>query len=269
MTELKFAVMALGRVSEEFQTRLLVYDGKVKACRARNEVWEALLFSAARFFQLLRGVKYKLINMESLKEKKKRRADYLVLKPHYENALGLRAIVVDQLQPGTRCVGCQTDLGGRDAQLPLTLTGSWRVTDTPFLLRLVDTDSTKLVVTCGRKASCNSIGERLLQGNLNAEREALMRFLPDCKICHGCSRFSLETHRCSRCRRARYCSQDCLDRTWGEHKVRCRPFCRPGTSDLYGNKRLKGEERESHAADCLRLLGYLDPSLAAANDGGF
>ena len=70
MTELKFAVMALGRVSEEFQTRLLVYDGKVKACRARNEVWEALLFSAARFFQLLRGVKYKLIDM---KKKKKRR----------------------------------------------------------------------------------------------------------------------------------------------------------------------------------------------------
>ena len=69
MTELKFAAMALCRVSEEFQTRLLVYDGKVKACRARNEVWEALLFSAARFFQLLRGVKYKLIDMK----KKKRR----------------------------------------------------------------------------------------------------------------------------------------------------------------------------------------------------
>ena len=50
MTELKFTVMALGQVSEEFQTRLLVYDGKVKACRARNEVWEALLSFVALFF---------------------------------------------------------------------------------------------------------------------------------------------------------------------------------------------------------------------------
>ena len=84
-----------------------------------------------------------------------------------------------------------------------------------------------------------------------------MDFLIETRVCYGCSRHSMRTHRCSRCRKARYCSQDCLNRDWEEHQVRCREFTRPGTRDLYQSKRLEGEDLRSYTWECgKRVFSY-------------
>ena len=85
-----------------------------------------------------------------------------------------------------------------------------------------------------------------------------MDILADSKVCHGCSRHSMRTHRCSRCREARYCSQDCLNQDWEEHRVRCRDFTRPGIKELYATKKLEGEAFKVYEYHCLDYLCSYD-----------
>jgi hypothetical protein len=45
----------------------------------------------------------------------------------------------------------------------------------------------------------------------------------DSSLCRrsGCS--NVGTHRCSRCREAKYCSRECQKSAWGQHKQNCNP----------------------------------------------
>ena len=90
---------------------------------------------------------------------------------------------------------------------------------------------TKSIITCGGY-SCNKDAEGIYNLSLLLEASSLYKFLGDSQICHGCSQYSLKTHRCSRCRLTRYCSQDCFNITWRDHKVRCEPYIRPGMEEL-------------------------------------
>ena len=91
-----------------------------------------------------------------------------------------------------------------------------------------------------------------------------MDILADSKVCHGCSRHSMRTHRCSRCREARYCSQDCHNQDWKEHRVRCRDFTRPGIEELYITKKVEGEARKIYAENCFKILCGYNPSLVTS-----
>ena len=249
-------------------------DSKIRDKAVQNEVWETLIFQLAKFFQILRMVKYKFINIMSIKKKKP--AQYRALKPFYESGLKMFESSTAgslnsqssriSLPPGTLCVGCKGDLGGKEAQLFLNLAKDSkmiRVPSTPCVLDMSDT--AKNIVVCGKHEACSSRAKALYQQLLQDEMKALMDVLPDTKICHGCSRYSLKTHRVSRCREARYCSQDWLNQDWKEHKIRCREFTRPGIKELYDTKKLEGEARMIHTEDCLKRICFYDPFLASAN----
>ena len=137
------------------------------------------------------------------------------------------------------------------------------VPGTPCVLDMSDT--AKNIVVCGHHEACNVTAEALYEQILRQETEALLAVLPDTKVCQGCSRHSLGTHRCSRCRAARYCSQDCLNQNWGEHRIRCRDFTRPGCEELYVTKKLDEKARKIQAKDCLQQLRYYDPLLGSAS----
>ena len=243
LTELKFAVLALRQLSFDLYSccdnynPFENYDKKIKASGSPNVLWEALLFNLAKFCKRLRMIKYKFINIESLK--KKRPADYQALEPFYRNGQRLLKNVEVRLDkdggydsrrsrailpPNTLCVGCNLDLGGFSAQLllgsscPLENFQVVRVADTPCVLEMMNTQ--RPIVTCGKDAKCSTIAKQLYLEFLAGEMSPLMKILPDCRICTSCSRYSLKTHKCSRCRKARYCSQDCLNQDWKYHQVR-------------------------------------------------
>ena len=252
-------------------------DRKIRDKFVQNEVWEALIFQWARFCQSLRMVKYKLINMKSIK--KKRPTQYKALKPFYESGLKMLESSVGRLDgqtsrvslpPGTDCVGCGADLGEKEAQLAAYFHDKKReehkmisVPGTPCVLDMSDT--AKNIVVCGHHEACNVTAKALYEQILRQETEALLAVLPDTKVCQGCSRHSLGTHRCSRCRAARYCSQDCLNQSWGEHRIRCRDFTRPGCEELYVTKKLDEKARKIQAKECLQQLRYYDPLLGSAS----
>ena len=286
VTELKFAVLAFGQLSFDLSRPwadpIESFDCTVRT-RSDSEtllVWETFLFHLSKLYKRLRMVKYKFINMESLKEKKPRKC--LALEPFYNNGQRLLAAVsVSRSQAGdwylgknratlparTACVGCQTDLGGRAAQLLLSQPRSevWaenfsllRVAATPCVLEM--SNLPRPIVTCGRQETCNSKAKQLHLQFLREEKKALLDVLAECWICSGCSKYSLKTHKCSRCRSARYCSQFCLSKDWKFHQVRCEE--QELTSSA--SKKLRGEAKMEHRRDLLQRLVFYDPVIGAA-----
>jgi len=256
LTELKFAMR---------------FSANVEAPKILNEEWEALFFALAKFYQTLRMVKYKFINVETFQ--KNRPEDFEVLRPFYENgirvlnsATGWMRMNVDgqyetkncreTLPPGSRCAGCDTDLGGKKAQILGRKNCSFRVTAIPCVIGI--TNPSNPIAICGRMEKCYTKAKEIYLTYLCDEEAALMKFLPNSQICHGCSRYSMKTHRCSRCREARFCSQDCLNTNWGDHKVRCREFIRPGIQELYTTRKLKGKAKQRYTAECQEKLAAFD-----------
>ena len=123
---------------------------------------------------------------------------------------------------------------------------------------------TKSLITCGSD-SCNSEAEAIYNMSLLLEGSGLFKFLGDSRICHGCSKYSLKTHRCSRCRLTRYCSQECFNINWRDHKVRCEPYVRPGTEDLFVSKKLVGEAKQNYYFECSNIvITYYDPYIGTS-----
>jgi len=275
ITELKFA-MVLGAQHDEWVDILRML---LKIPGIPHEGLMCLLHVYARFYQKLRMVKYKFINMKSLR--KKRPEEYEVLRPFYKNGLRvLESRTVNQLGSNPlemkdwnetlplhcRCVGCNVDLGGQTAYIIITnVMSGHQVKHVKSIKRYTPgvaglTDLSNPIAACG-KSSCVSEAQSRYINYLVDERNALMNILPDTKICHGCSRYSMKTHRCSRCRLARYCSQACMDQNWGEHQIRCREFTRPGIKELYQTKKVVGEAREMFTTECEERLALFDPFL--------
>ena len=292
VTELKFAVLAFGELSFDLSRPwadpIESYDYTVRTNADHEAVvlWETFLLHLSKLYKRLRMVKYKFVNMESLKEKKPRK--YRALEPFYNNGQRLLAAVSVRRNPAnnratlpgrTLCVGCQTDLGGRKAQLVLSqpLANIWseafsltRVADTPCVLEMSNQPSP--IVTCGRQASCDRRAKQLHLQLLGEEKKALLDVLSEARICDGCSRYSLKTHKCSRCRRARYCSQLCLSEDWKFHRLRCeeqehqQEHQQEQEQDLTASasKKLRGEAKVEHRRDLLQRLVFYDPVLGAA-----
>jgi len=270
ITEIKFTIVMMMQQKECF-------DDVWKVCGVpgvKLEVVESLLFIITKFFRTLRMVKFKFLNMKSFK--RKRREEYEVLRPFYENAMRVldsataERIDVDPfdrrslgltLPPNSRCLNCKADLGGLVAQ-HITITGAHSddlQAMTPYFMMFINLASP--TVSCGRNLICNLQLKKTFVDYLFYEEKALMKILPDTRICHGCSRYSLKTHRCSRCRQVRYCSQDCMNQSWGEHQIRCREFTRPGVKELYQTKKLEGKAKQRFTAECQERLVIFDPYL--------
>jgi len=284
LTELKFAVLALRQLSFDLSScsspafdPIESYDVKIRSSGAPTEVWETLIFTMAKFYKRLRMVKYKFINMESFQ--KKRPSDHRALEPFYQNGQRLLnnvQVPLDcdggydtnksraTLPPNTRCVGCHRDIGGSRAQLLLGR-DIWapgykmiKIAGTPCVLEMMD--SPRPIVTCGKDERCNNRAKELYHKFLGDEMMPLLEVLPDCRICDGCSRYSLKTHKCSRCRSARYCSQDCLSQDWKYHKLRCQEVER---EELSISKKLEGEARQEYSRECFNRIVNYDPVIGA------
>ena len=303
LTELKFAVLALRDLSFDLtdhccpcfdpscaQDPIECHDKIIRSSGACTEIWETFLFHLSKLCKRLRMVKYKFINMESLKKKMKKRAgEYTALEPFYNNGLRLLnnvSVKLDKdgdwqlrnnraiLPAQTFCVGCKTDLGGRKAQLLLTqpLSDIWaedfsvvRVADTPCVLEM--SNNPRPIVTCGRWEECNAHAKVLYLTFLGEELKALLPIMLDGRICSGCSKYSLKTHKCPRCRRVRYCSQTCLNQDWKYHKVRCeQELEQTGAGAVRQEllaKKLEGEEKTKHNQDRFQRLVFYDPFIGA------
>ena len=298
VTELKFAVLAFRDLSFNLSVPvhdpIEKYDLTLKIRSIMNhtvrlhpyyEVWETFLFNLSKFYKRLRMVKYKFINMESLKKKKPRK--FRALEPFYNNGQRLLNNVsvrrdregdwetrysLATLPARTVCVGCRVDLGGREAQLVISQPhrNIWaedfrltRQANIPCVLEMSNMPSP--IVTCGRQESCDNQAKKLHLQLVVEERKALLAVMTDSRVCYGCSKYSLKTHKCSRCRKARYCSQDCLSQHWKFHRIRCEAGdgSQEGPSSS-SSKKLEGEAKMAHRRDLLQRLVYYDPVMGAA-----
>ena len=123
VTELFFSLRMLQEVRHGHADLIEKLDRKMGSKGLQDEEWETLVFQLAKLYQSLRMVKYKFINIQSIKEKKPKK--YRALKPFYESGLQIlesarrpddRKSSRIPLPPGTHCVGCGEDIGGKEAQ---------------------------------------------------------------------------------------------------------------------------------------------------------
>ena len=299
VTELKFAVLALRELSFNLRDYncpcsnptcsrdpIQGHDKLLRSTGASTEVWETFLFNLSKFCKRLRMVKYKFINMESLQKKiKKRSGEFQALEPFYNNGQRLLnnvAVKLNQdgdwdlhnnratLPAQTFCVGCQTDLGGRKAQLLLSqpLCDIWaedfsltRVAATPCVIEMANMP--RPIITCGRFQACNKRAKDLYLRFLCDEMRAVLPMMLDGRICSGCSKYSLKTHKCSRCLKVRYCSQACLSQDWKYHQVRCEAEQAGASKQELLPKKLEGEEKKKHNEDRFQKLVFYDPYIGA------
>ena len=299
MSELKFAMMVLSCVSIYFQRKIENYEVKARrARRDKRELWDSLVFSLSNFYWRLRMVKYQFINTQSLLKKP---GKYQNLRHFVEAGLdllksdGREELHRVRLPPHTNCVGCEENLGERVAKLCIklpnkviwprednmasVLQASSGETGTGLCFKLPPNITcpskasaltsllqmkTKSIVTCGRH-SCNKDAEGVYSLSLLLEGSGLFKFLRDSKICHGCSKYSLNTHRCSRCRLTRWCSQDCFNINWRDHRVKCEPYSRPGNQELFATKKLVGQAKKDYLWECSNMVSrYYDPFIGSA-----
>ena len=304
-SELKFSMMVLSCVSINFQERVEKYEVRARrARRDRRELWDSLVFSLSNFYWRLRMVKYQFINTQSLRSLK-RPEKYDNLEYFVERGLavlksdGREELLRVKLPPDTHCMGCGTNLGDRTARrcvrLPnqviwpkeanmacvLELKTNCGEKESELRLKMphhiafpsasyaksmasVLQTKTKSIITCGGD-SCNKEAESMYNLSLLLEAHSLYKFIGDSRICHGCSKYSLKTHRCSRCRLERYCSQDCFNVHWRDHRVRCEPYIRPGNWELFAPKKLVGEAKQDHFYECTGIVNrYYDPYIGTA-----
>ena len=159
VTELYTALFFSGQWTEFIIVQSL--DSKIRVKAVQDEVWETLISQLAKFCQILRMVKYKFINIQSIKRRKCSRAQYKALKPYYKSGLQMLASSSDRRldgqtcriprPPGTCCIGCHGDLGGKEAQLVLKFNPDSKMT-TPCVVDISDT--AKNIVVCGQHEAC-------------------------------------------------------------------------------------------------------------------
>ena len=245
------------------------YDGEIRSAGGKIEVWETLMLTLAKFFKRLRMVKYQSINLSSIKTKRPenlqalepfvRNANRLLVKAkvkldgkgHYDLNCGRVTLPAE-----SRCVGCQQDLAGSKATLLLGDLQVHKVTNTPCLLEMYSI--TGPIITCGKAETCNERALTLYKEHIQEEWWVLTFSLAECRICHGCSMYSMQTHRCGRCRAVRYCSSECARKDWLYHKV----SCRAGFREQLPSKRLRGKELEAFATFCGKQLQLQDPMFS-------
>ena len=256
-------------------------SGLYKNNRFLMIIWDAFLIQYTQFFLKLRLVKYRVLNVDSIPEKKSK--DLEKFRKFHQSAtqiLAQSSKFLDgfhehpnvYLEPGSKCVGCQKDLSGVEAQpqvhhefLPrLFKVNLDNLNYKKIPIVLGNFEEPKLV--CCPNLSCIKTGLRLQRGELKLEAEANTAFMWSAQQCDGCLRWSLVTHKCSVCRGVRYCGPDCQKDNWRIHKDLCSELAGRGDCRL-GSRKLTGEKKIKHERLGSRSLHHWDPVMCIANQG--
>ena len=255
-------------------------DGKV--------LWVTFLHNLAEFSRKLLLVKYKMINIDCLSAKQKDSFPGLV----ETTKLSLASLAAEvptmlpsktgryllQIPEDARCICCSERLTGGQAQYQT----QYPEAACMLVLKVPPGESYRermllqegavgvfhpsslqqpLILTCSNKESCLAEGFRLQCERAHSEFSALRHFLVKSQQCEGCLRFSLKTHKCSRCRAVRYCSQLCLNTHWSLHQESCQQRQQAGPGADLGSRKLKGKSKKENLAVWERMLEAWDPVM--------
>ena len=165
------------------------------------------------------------------------------------------------LPPATQCAACGLHLSGpAQAQLQFPAVPWFSDEFGLFFVRfpnhpiIHDSVGEPWIVTCAGR-DCATAGLGIQWERYSTEKATLIQFLSSSELCNGCLRYSVKTHKCSRCLSVRYCSNDCLARDWRNHREPCRILRLTQTSVLGKKDRNKSEDT------CEALLLQMDPYL--------
>ena len=220
---------------QDFYQFIGIIDAIVKKSGKKNLVWEYFLYNYTVFYEKLRMVKYKFIDYKSVDSR------FEELKSFYQIGMKILSKPVELKPPGeifqtlpadTQCLICEVKLGGLKAtilvkskfrvfSIDYEYNHEIRFEDMPVCFSVIE--DKRSIVSCQK---CIKKAEDLYIQQLVMEYDAFYSFLSDSKLCNakGCRKASANTHKCSRCRLFRYCSQECADHNWTFHKAACQTW---------------------------------------------
>ena len=277
LLDILFSRIAFPRLIGGDSTRSLLQSVVDVKQFAKDLYWEAFEDYVGVFVQKLRRKKYFSFNLDSIPEHKVEKFSHLfeyssVYDFHLADQLvaetPLRMTVV--LPPDCRCYGCKRDLGGAEAQYQNQF-------PSPALANLVPSQTFQVkhpempvlhqkisrsffLASCGDRPDCVAKVTAAQLKFESYEAELLIDFLSHSWLCNGCLRYSMKTHRCSKCKSVLYCSQLCLEKDWKNHKFSCQVLDDAET-EVRSSRRLNAEGRARHERQAEFILGRLDPFL--------
>ena len=280
LAELAFALLMksnyLKEEEEEEPRNALIVLNNVFKGRSKSLIWEKFIHFTGKFYRMLRVMKYSIINLENLSDKKKEKYSELLKINKEELFFFEMELRADPLQvfcslPDTaKCFGCQRRFGGRKAQDQIQFQCfSWfcsseedsgrfnhvRFPDKPIIYD-------NRLVSCGDREECLRRAVSMQMRRYEHIGSRLHEFLSHSLLCNGCIKYSNKTHKCSRCRAVVYCSQDCLNADWESHKTVCQAGAEVGsTSGVMERRRLQGDLKSAHQIHAMSLIAYFDPLL--------
>ena len=240
---------------------------------AKSCYWVTFVDLAGLFIQKLRVRKFKILNFESIPEPKREKLGYNEL-IRFSTDFDLPEICDDGIPiflfatvpPKGLCFGCQKDLSGEKAQFQDQFpsgTLKFGFSNQEIFVRnpkrpIVYNRKRYFVFSCGDKKECIY---KTIRGQIevnNAEASLFCNFLSHTRLCDGCLRYSMKTHKCGRCKSVVYCSQQCLEGDWPNHKFSCAVFAETQSS-LRGSRRLTDTSKRIHEKLAICLIGRMDP----------
>jgi len=247
---------------------------------ATSLYWNSFIDFAALFVEKLRTKKYDVLNLGSIPEQKKDRFKELLSYDRLKTDFKLEQTFDETeappdfsilLPPRTRCFRCKKDLGGRSAQLQVQfphpslkceinsrgrIEVPVRYPDRP----VVHEKFPGLLVACGDDSECKDLAIVTQLTRYCTEGNQILEFLSHSWLCNGCLRYSMKTHKCSKCKSVLYCSQDCLEQDWKNHKYTC-AVLEKKKSQVKGSRKLNEAERERHGKHGENILMRWDMYL--------
>ena len=199
----------------------------------KNAYWETFLTTMSDFFNKLRKCKYFVLNFDNIPKKKeenfyntrifcemalkKLREKVKIVYPRCSMEHPLFPKYLKTLPENTKCCMCETKIGGMKAQQqiqhrfhPWFSPTTYKPKDIPIRYERFKTWTfpmiheqeivNKPVVSCGGlEWYCSNQGIKISEFYEFKEASAFVFFLQHSRLCQGCQRYSVNTHKCSKC----------------------------------------------------------------------
>ena len=198
----------------------------------KNAYWETFLTTMSDFYKRLRKCKYLVLNFDNIPQKKeenfsnsrifcemalkKLRERVKIVYPRFSREHPLYPKYLQTLPENTECCFCPTQIGGQVAQQQLqhrfhpwfALT-SYKPKENPvryhafkqWLFPIIHEQEIvkKPIVSCGNLQWCSNEGIKMTGFYEFKEGSSFVYFLRHSRLCQGCRRYSVNTHKCSKC----------------------------------------------------------------------
>ena len=199
----------------------------------KNAYWEVFLTTMSDFFKRLRKCKYLVLNFDNIPKKKeenfyntrifcemalkKLREKVKIVYPSCSKEHPLFPKHLKTLPENTKCCMCSSSIGGMKAQQqiqhrfhPWFALTTYKPKDIPFRYERFKTWTfpmihdqdfvNKPIVSCGDLQSyCSNQGIKIAEFYEFKEASTFVYFLQHSRLCQGCQRYSVNTHKCSKC----------------------------------------------------------------------